>query len=217
VAAALNFYIITRCFLSDGGSLPVLPSVTSGKEGTLMYPAGLDSSLEHARKDSDPPWFAVQTRVKAEARVAKLLEFKGYECFLPIAQFGKNFSKRIPDEEVALFPGYLFCRCGATVTGLVVTTPGVARIVSFGGVQIPISHAEMDGIVRIVQSQAVRRPWPFVSCGTEVRISSGGLAGLRGFVLTVKNKKKLVVSIRLLQRSVMVELDSGMDLEIISR
>ena len=145
-------------------------------------------------------WFAVQVKLHKESCVAIALSQKGYEYFLPLAN--RYQSKAISP----LFPGYLFCRLSPQVVGPIVTTPGVVRIVGFGGRAVPIAEGEILSIRRVVESRIQHDKWPFVSVGDLVEIIEGPLAGLRGFVLDFRGCRRIIVSISLLMRSVAVDL-----------
>lgn len=88
------------------------------------------------------------------------------------------------------------------------TTPGVIRIVSYGGVPRPISDIEIASIRLLTDSGVFADAWPYVAIGERVCIQSGPLEGVEGILVRVKNVHRLVVSIHVLRRSVAVELDS---------
>jgi len=50
-------------------------------------------------------------------------------------------------------------------------------------------------------------PYPFLTAGQRVRITEGSLAGVEGIVVRVKSVPSLVLSISILQRSVLLEID----------
>jgi len=56
------------------------------------------------------------------------------------------------------------------------------------------------------------KPHPFLTVGRSVRIRSGPLEGLEGILLRRKNNLRVVLSVALIQRSVVVDVDST-DLE----
>ena len=87
----------------------------------------------------DAQWFAVQVKARAERNVASLLQAKGYEEFLPVTTARRAGRKC----EIPLLPGYVFCRMNPNVQGLIVTTPGVIKIISFGGKPAPIDPEEI--------------------------------------------------------------------------
>jgi transcriptional antiterminator NusG len=154
--------------------------------------------------ESSAPWVALQVRPRMEKTTAQHLEFRGYEYFLPLRRSADSTESR---EETPLFPGYVFCRFAATASAPIISTPGVTRIVAFGGMPAYVDEGEIEAIRRALASgQAV---WPVASFepGTPVFIETGPLGGLSGTVLGMNDKHYLIVSISLLQRSIAVELD----------
>lgn len=154
------------------------------------------------------PWVAVQVRYKKEQAVADRLEYKGYECFLPLSRAAAVRGRQA--FERPLFPGYVFCRYQTTASAPIVTTPGVTRIVSFGKAPLDpayIKDDEIDAIRRAVESGLAVVSFDSFQPGAEVFIAEGPLQGIRGRVLETNEKQYLVVSIHLLQRSIKVELD----------
>jgi transcription antitermination factor NusG len=152
-------------------------------------------------------WFALQTRPRHERIVARQLQEKGYDVFLPTWRTRRRWSDRFKDVELPLFEGYTFCRMGMQVSARVITTPGVIRIVGIANKPIAVDDAEIAALQRIVASCHTVTPWPFLSVGQRVRIESGGLAGLEGILESVRGARRIVVSIGLLRRSVAVELE----------
>jgi transcription antitermination factor NusG len=154
------------------------------------------------------PWFALQARVRHESGVAACLEGKGYEWFLPLYKTRKRWSDRIKETEAPLFPGYLFCRFNPQDRLPILKTPGVTQIVGYNHVPIPVDEAEIHAIRRLINSGVPNQPCAFFQVGSRVRIETGALRGLEGILLELKGKRRLVLSITLLQRSVAVEIDS---------
>jgi transcription antitermination factor NusG len=143
------------------------------------------------------PWVAVQVRSKQERTVEAHLDYRGYECFLPL-------SRETParDHHIAvtpLFPGYVFCRFEMTASAPIITTPGVIRILSFNGAAAHIEDGEIDAIRRAVESGQGIAPIDVFPPGTTVFNADGPLQGLRGCVLEKNDKQFLVVSITLLR------------------
>ena len=154
----------------------------------------------------DNQWFALQVKCGRESMCAQILRYKGYEEFLPLGIVG--VSGRPTLAPTPLFPGYLFCRLSAQVYGPIVTTPGVIRVLGFGGIPSPVSEAEIENLQRLVDSNHPTSRWPYVALGQLVRITRGALRGLTGKLVRVKNTHRLIVSIDLLLRSVATELDA---------
>jgi transcription antitermination factor NusG len=154
-------------------------------------------------------WFAVQVRSGREYLSAQHLGDRGYEVFLPRYCERRRWSDRIKVVERALFAGYVFCRLAPEVFGKIVTAPGVVRIVGDGTRPVSIPTPEIEAIQRIMATNLSTQPWPVPQVGQQVRVEVGPLRGIEGFVMTVKNQQRLVVSVSLLQRAVAVEIDAS--------
>jgi transcription antitermination factor NusG len=109
--------------------------------------------------------------------------------------------------DVPLFPSYVFCRLDLGVRLPVLTTPGVLGIVGNGRIPMAVDDQEIAALQRMVHSGLDSEPWPFLEIGQRVRIDSGPLAGCEGILLEFKGKRRLVLSVTLLRRSVAVEVD----------
>jgi transcription antitermination factor NusG len=155
---------------------------------------------------STPSWFAVQVWTGREHRCAAGLEHRGYEVFLPTYCEQRRWSDRVKHTVRALFAGYLFCRVHADVVANVVTVPEVIRLVGSGQGPLPVPTQEIESIRRIVERRLPTEPYPFVE-GQRVCVERGPLRGTEGVVLTVGGRRRLVVSISLLQRSVTVNIE----------
>jgi transcription antitermination factor NusG len=147
-------------------------------------------------------WFALQVRTRTEHQVAAMLRFKGYEEFLPT----HNVRKKSVLSPVPLFPGYVFCRINAHVYGLIVTTPGVIRVVEFGGKPAPIDPEEIRSIQLIVNSGVPISVWKGLNVGDKIRIEEGPLQGAVGVLASIR-PKRLLVSISMMMRTVVAEVD----------
>ena len=160
------------------------------------------------RVEAQYPWFALQVRTRHEAGVADYLQGKGYEYFLPMYKARRRWSDRTKQVNVPLFPGYLFCRFDPQNRLPILKTPGVTQIVGYNRVPVAVDENEINAIRTLVDSGLPNQPCAFLELGNRVRIEAGALRGLEGILLEVKGKRKLVLSITLLQRSVAVEIDS---------
>jgi len=150
-------------------------------------------------------WFALQVRPRSERAVAVMLESKGYQHLLPTYRPGQHEHARAI--EPPLFPGYVFCRFEPRIRGLIVTTPGVVRIVGFGKVPACLAESEVEAIRRICSSGVPVEPHPYVRIGDTVRVTQGPLQGVTGMAIGEGRASRLLVSVTLLQRAVAVEVD----------
>lgn len=161
------------------------------------------------------PWFALQTKPRNEKQVERQLTGKGYECLLPLYRQKRRWSDRIVVKELPLFPMYIFCRFSADVLGKAIATPGVTRIVEFGGYPAAIEEEEICSLQRLSVSSLLREPWAYIPKGTVVQVETGPLAGTQGFICNEQENRRLIISVTLLQRSVAVQLDESTVVSVI--
>lgn len=160
-------------------------------------------------------WYAVQVKPFYEHISEKILVGKGYQTFLPT--YLRAASRHVGGYELALFPGYLFCRFMSVTSEKVVTTPGVIRVVGVGKTPLPVEDQEIEAIRAVIQSGLPSQPWRTLSEGSRLRIESGPLRSVEGILALSGASRRLVVTITLLQRSVAVELDPCTIVSIVQR
>jgi transcription antitermination factor NusG len=153
-------------------------------------------------------WRAAQVRTNREFSVSAALRGKGYETFVPAYLRVREWSDRKKSSEWPLIAGYVFFRTALDgAQALVVSTPGVLRMVGFGGRIASIEDIEIERVRTVANSSLRMEPWPYIKQNSQVRITRGSLAGIQGTVLKVSESTVLVVSIDMLQRSVAVHID----------
>lgn len=154
-----------------------------------------------------PFWIAIRVRTRYETAVARMLENKGYELFLPMRSVCKQWSDRSKKVLYPLFPGYVFCRLDSASCGPIVTTPGVIYILKTGDTMASIPQEEIAALQLIAHTKAPAEPYPYLAAGDRVQIESGPLTGVRGILLDRGNGVRLVISVSLIQNSISVEVD----------
>jgi transcription antitermination factor NusG len=167
--------------------------------------------------NTETPWFALQTKPKNERQVERLLTHKGYECCLPVYRQKRRWSDRVVEVELPLFPTYIFCRFSSSANGRAVSTPGVIRIIGFGGQPAEVRAEEIEAFQLLGQSGLLREPWSYIPDGTLVKVETGPLTGATGIFCRSEDKRRLVISVTLLQRSVAVQIDENTVLSVMER
>jgi transcription antitermination factor NusG len=152
---------------------------------------------------TEPNWFALQVRTRTEHQVSEILRSKGYEEFLPVS----SSRKKRATYDTPLFPGYVFCRIMPTSQGRIVTTPGVIRIVSFGGKPAVVDPEEIRSIQLVVSSGVPVFASRSLQIGDLVRIEEGPLRGAVGRLISVRARQRLAVSITMMMRTIIAEVE----------
>jgi transcription antitermination factor NusG len=162
----------------------------------------------HAPPAAGQRWFALSVTVRHEKVISQVLQNKGFETFLPLYTKRHEYQRRIREFELPLFPGYLFCRSAPAVRLTILTTPGVLQMVGAGRTPIPIEDHEITSLQRAAEAGIEMVPHPYWHTGQRGRVTAGPLSGLEGIVVNTKDSLRLVLSVGLLQRSVLLEIDS---------
>jgi transcription antitermination factor NusG len=155
-------------------------------------------------------WYALTVRHQQERQTERSLKYKGWETLVPVYIRRTRWSDRIKEVECPLFSGYILCHFPLEQRIRVLDTPGVAKIVGFGGVPAAIEEREIEEIRVVVASGVAVRPWPYLKAGDRVRVERGPLRGIEGTLLKAPDRLRLVIGVELLQRSLAVEVDPDM-------
>jgi len=161
------------------------------------------------RQDSVPQWFALQTYPRHEKRVHGDLGLRALESFLPLYEAihrWKNGCKvRV---ELPLFPGYLFVKIAPRDRFQVLSLPGAVSIVGSPSGPWPLPEAEITNLRSSLQTHKFE-PHPYMAIGQKVRIKSGPLQNMTGFLVRQSGGFRVVLSMELIQQSAAVEVDAA--------
>lgn len=152
-------------------------------------------------------WYAFRVRPRHEKAASLQLREKGYTEFLPLVREQRKWGKRVAQVDLPLFPGYIFCQAKRLALYPILNLPAVVDVVRAGSQPVPAATEEIECLKRAVESQLQLEPWAYTEVGQPVCITSGPLAGLSGIVVEIRQMQRLVLSVSLLRRSVLVEVD----------
>jgi transcriptional antiterminator NusG len=171
----------------------------------LAVPAGAILAEPLARPVQ---WYAVYTKSRHEKTVHRSLQSKGIESFLPLCRVLSRWKDRRVWVEKPLFPGYLFVDLPREELGPVRAARGVVHILGSDDGPVQVPGEQVEAVRRMVERRVPLDPWPYMQEGKRVRVMSGPLVGLEGFIVERKKKCRLVVSVDLLSRSVATEIEA---------
>ncbi len=158
--------------------------------------------------DAGPLWYAACTLPRHEKVIADRLIHWEVDTYLPLYRAVHRWNRRRAELDLPLFPGYLFVKMLISAKTHVLEQPGVVRLVSFNGKPADIPDHEIETL-RSSLAICKAEPYPFLSVGKQIRIKSGPLAGLKGQVLRRKGRLRVIVSLEMIQRAVILELDAA--------
>ena len=153
-------------------------------------------------------WFAAYTCARHEKSVARQLEERKIDCFLPLYKSWRRWADRRKEIELALFPSYVFVHIDPKDRLRVLQLPGVVRLVCFNGSPAALPKFEIEGLRSGLEHGVYAQPHPYLRAGRRVRVVRGPLSGTSGILVRKRDKLRFVISIDVLMRSVAVELNA---------
>lgn len=151
-------------------------------------------------------WFAVFTVPRHEKRVEAHFRLREIENFLPLYQKQRQWKDGSKGMlQLPLFSNYIFVHIGRDGRVPVLEVPGVISIVGFGPQPLPIPDSHIH-LLREGLRRGKIEPYPYLGEGARVRIRSGVMAGMEGVLLRKKNNFRVVLTLEIIMKSVMVEV-----------
>lgn len=148
------------------------------------------------------------TLPRHEKSVADRLIHQDMETFLPLYASMRKWNRRLVEVQLPLFPGYVFVKMLITDRVRVLEHPGVIRLVGFNGNAAALPEGEIERL-RSLLAIWKAEPYPFLTTGAQIRIKSGPFANLEGRIIRRKGKMRLIVSLELIQRAILLEMDAA--------
>jgi len=157
--------------------------------------------------DAELHWYAVCTRPNHEKRVAEQLQRKNLAQLLPLYNSVRQWKDRKVCLAMPLFPGYVFVRISLQERLKVLEIPGVAYFVGFGNQAACLPEEDLRLLQGCMNRESSAQPHPYLCAGDRVRVKSGPLQGLQGFIVCVKNRTWLVLSFDSIRCSATLQAD----------
>jgi transcription antitermination factor NusG len=175
------------------------------------YATGQPISTEAAVSPAylEPRWYAACTRSRHEKSVAEQLARKSVEAFVPLYETVRRWKNGQHRVQLPLFSGYTFARIALRDRLDVLKVPGVVRLVGFDGVPVSLPDDDIERLRQALTSGTRAEPHPFLTAGRRVRITAGPLAGNEGVLVRRHGIVRVVLSIEVIQRSILVEVEAN--------
>jgi transcription antitermination factor NusG len=171
-----------------------------------LPPTGVSDRLQLCKH-----WYAVCVRPRHEKAVTRQLEHRGLSYFFPTYRSVRRWKDRRKELDLALFPGYVFVNVNINAASRVsvLSAPGVVRFVTFQGQPAVVPTSEIQALEMCMSAGSRPRPHPYLREGKRARVKNGPLTNTEGIMVRRKEGFRLVLSIDLIMRSVMLEVDEA--------
>src|ERR1700681_1143563 len=125
----------------------------------------------------EPRWYAAYTCANHEKRVREQLEQRSIESYLPLYEAMRRWKDRRMRLQLPLFPGYVFVRMALADRLRVLQVPSVVRLIGFNGRLAALPDAEIERLKNGLVNDVRAEPYPFLTAGRRVRVTSGPFEG----------------------------------------
>ncbi|MBN1789432.1 MAG: UpxY family transcription antiterminator [Bacteroidales bacterium] len=152
-------------------------------------------------------WYAIYTRPHHEKKIAEKLAQEHIEAYLPLRTTLRQWSDRKKKVSEPLFSCYLFVKISTRDYFKVLNTPGVVRYITFEGKAVPIPDSQIQLIKNLLEFE-LETPDDTVKLrsGDTVEVIAGPLIGIRGEMIELSGKKRIVIRIKEIDKSILVNI-----------
>lgn len=151
-------------------------------------------------------WLVCHTKPRCEKKFAALMAAERFEHYLPLIGSVRKYGQQTKRFTKPLFPGYVFAYVPFERKSRIFQQDLLARAIP---VEDEKTFLRQLGDVRaIVASGYELSVLPLLTKGRRVKIMSGPLYGLEGFVDDPSNPQGVVLSVDVLQQGLLVKLSA---------
>ena len=154
-------------------------------------------------------WLAFYVSSRTEKKICELLQQKGIEAYTPIIKTMRQWSDRKKLVELPLISGYVFARISPKEQDTAVQTRGIVNFVRLSGQLAVIRDEEIENLKQLIQlgyhieSNPIKHNFKE---GEKVKIKSGPLKNIEGFVLENKEGRFIELVLESIGQSLRVKL-----------
>jgi transcriptional antiterminator RfaH len=152
----------------------------------------VETSVSSVRRS----WYAVYTKSRAEKKVLHRLAEEGLEVFLPLQKTIRKWSDRRKVIDMPIISSYVFVKIRRTDFSRVLRCSGVVKFITFEGAPVKIPEEQITNLKILSNSDAdVLVSREVFLKGDLVEVLYGSLAGLRGELVRLGSRRKVVMRI----------------------
>jgi len=154
-------------------------------------------------------WHAIYVKSRTEKKVGELLSERGIDNYVPLVKTMRQWSDRKKMVEFPLLNGYVFVNITTLESEKVLQTRGVVSFVRSEGKTAVIRQVEIERLKQLVdlgyqlEASAINRTYKE---GDKVKINSGALKGIEGYVVESKENKQIEILLESIGQCIRVRL-----------
>lgn len=155
---------------------------------------------------SELAWYVVHTRPRCEKKLAQHCEREGLAVTLPCYRSVKKYRGKKVAFEKPLFPGYLFLQLLRPQTRIVYQSDYVANLLDV--VDQELFEQQLSDILQALETDLEVYLVPSITAGARVKIKSGPLRGVEGFVEERAGQCLLVLRLDFIGQAAAVKVEA---------
>lgn len=172
----------------------------SGDNPCLDNRAGSEAGLRR--------WYVIHTRSRQEKALGRSLTSRGVSYFLPLVEEVRYHGRRKTRVLTPLFSNYIFLNGTCEDAFEADRTGRIANIIRVKD-QKKLSD-ELDGIRLAINTGAAIASRPALSKGSRVRVSTGPLKGVHGWVDDCYDNDRLILQVDMIGMEASLEIDGSL-------
>ncbi|MFL5752508.1 MAG: UpxY family transcription antiterminator [Bacteroidia bacterium] len=161
------------------------------------------------KEKQNKKWHALYVSSRSEKKVMEILLDKGIEAYVPLVRSMRQWSDRKKMVSLPLFNGYVFVNVLPEEKEKVVQSKGVVSFVRSEGKVAVIKEHEIERLKQLVrlgyqlEVTGIKKNYKE---GDKVKINSGALKGIEGFVLESREGRFIEILLESIGQSIKVKL-----------
>jgi transcription antitermination factor NusG len=162
-------------------------------------------------------WHAIYVKSRTEKKVGELLTERNIDNYVPLVKTMRQWSDRKKMMELPLLNGYVFVNIEPIESEKVLQTRGVVNYVRSGGKVAVIRPVEINRLRQLVElgyqleASSINKTYRE---GDKVKINSGALKGIEGFVVESNENKHIEILLESIGQCIRVRLPKEVLLSI---
>ncbi len=155
-------------------------------------------------------WYALYTKSRAEKKALAELTKAGIEAYLPLKKTLRQWSDRKKWLETPIISSYIFIRISQADYQRVFDIRAIVSYVSYKGKACVIPDSDIMAMKRTIENQMdFSVEMDTLEKGQLITVTSGPLTGVKGEIIDVKGKKKIILSIQHIGYRLVVNLEEA--------
>lgn len=159
--------------------------------------------------EKEKEWHALYVASRHEKKVYEKLQKKNIEAYIPILKTMRQWSDRKKMVEMPLLNGYVFVKIDPTQNDKTLQTPGVVNFVKAEGKIAKVREVEIERLKQLIElgyQMEVNGIRHIYKQGDKIKIMSGALKNIEGFVVENKEGRYIDVLLESIGQSIRVKL-----------